>query len=317
MTAAPGHVLLLGAKDVRELLPWPELIAATSDALRTIATSDGGLPASSSQVLVPGAALHLKAGALLDPPVLSVKANLRPDRGSSSGAILVFDHRAQRLEAVLASADLTAMRTGAIAAVAARSLLRAPNPTVALVGSGPIARYTYLALREVLDQFAVRVWSRHPDRARHFVEQEVPSDGQALATVAEAVRGADLVVTCTPSREPLLESADLHDGAVVLAMGADSPGKRELGPGVLDRAQLYVDVLTDALVFGEHQHLAQHRDDVLELGAVLGDGVPSSEYALTVFDSVGSASVDAAATALVVERARSLGWGATINLGSD
>ena len=304
---------ILTATQVRELLSWPELIEASRRALIALATPDGTPAGSSTQVTVPGASLHLKAGALLDPPVLSVKANLRPDRGSSTGAILAFDHREQRLEAIVASGDITAMRTGAIAAVAADCLHPGREPVLALIGAGPVARMALRALRHLFQPAEVRVWSRDPRHARRLAQEEGAS--ASVTSVTDATRGAGLVVTCTPAREPLLFPADLQDGAVILAMGADSPGKRELGAGVIDTASVFVDVLADALALGESAYLPAGASPVRQIGLQLRDPTDTGRGRLTVFDSVGSSAVDAAAVALVLERARRDDVGARLDLG--
>jgi len=302
---------VITAAQVRELLSWPELITATRQALIALATPGGTPAGSSTQVAVPGASLHLKAGALLAPPVLSVKANLRPDRGSSSGAILAFDHQAQRLEAILASGDITAMRTGAIAAVAADHLHPGRRPVLALVGAGPVALMALRAVRHVLQPAEVRIWSRHAEHARAVATAE---GAVAAESVAAATRGADLVLTCTPAREPPVLQENLQEGAVVLAMGADSPGKRELGPGILDRAVVVVDVLADALAVGECAQLTGGTEGVRPLGGLLDAPWSPDPSRWTVFDSVGSSAVDAAAVALVLERARREDVGARLTL---
>ncbi|MDQ1583003.1 MAG: hypothetical protein QOF36_1057, partial [Microbacteriaceae bacterium] len=213
--------------DVRAFLQWPQLIAVAEEALVAV-SSPSALPAVSTQLLVPGASLHLKAGALLEPPVISVKANLRPDSGSASGAVLVFDYEGQQLRAIVASGDLTAMRTAAIAAVAARALVTKQAPVVAILGAGPVARYTDEALAHLGIPGDVRIWSRSPERAAELVAAAASGAGasapvghRACATVAEAVAGADIVVTCTPSREPIVQLSELEPHAVVIAMGAD------------------------------------------------------------------------------------------------
>ena len=277
-----------------------------------MATPDGAPAGSSSQVAVPGASLHLKAGALLDPPILSVKANLRPDRGSSTGAILAFDHHVQRLTAIIASADITAMRTGAIAAVAADCLLADRSAVIALVGAGPVARSALRAIRHLFAPANVRVWSRDPEHAARFAGEE--QGCTVTASVAEAARGAGLVITCTLAREPLLFTRDLSEGTVVLAMGADTPGKRELGPGVLDGADVLVDVLVDALLVGECAYLQDGSAAVRHIGQLAQHPRPDSVKHLTVFDSVGSSAVDAAAIALLLTRANQADIGARLDL---
>lgn len=315
MNPDANGVRVIGAADVRRLLTWPELLQATTSALTALADPSRSLPGSSTQVAVPGAALHLKAGALLEPPVLSVKANLRPDRGSSSGAILVFDHREQRLRALVASADLTAMRTGAIAAVAARALVRTKTPTLALIGAGPVAASSLAALAHVLDVSALRVWSRSTERAEALAAQADGFPSQVCNTVVAATAGADVVITCTPAREPLVSRQDLPAHAVVLAMGSDSPGKRELSADVLERADIYVDVTSDAVAVGECAYLdVAGQQRLTPLGSLLAGQVALGEGGLTVFDSVGSAAVDAAATALLLDRATRSDVGTMLHL---
>ena len=150
MASVAAPVRLLTRSQVRSLLRWPELIEATRQAL--IAVSAGQVaPTDASQLHVPGAALHLKSGALLQPPVLTVKANLRPEAGSSAGLIVALDPVKFAVRAVLDSADITAMRTGAIAAVAARQLARPGRHTLAVIGAGPVSRQALAALAHVLE----------------------------------------------------------------------------------------------------------------------------------------------------------------------
>jgi ornithine cyclodeaminase/alanine dehydrogenase-like protein (mu-crystallin family) len=95
-----------------------------------------------------------------NPPVLSVKANLRPEAGGAAGLVVAFDPDRYTVRAVLDSADITAMRTGAIAAVAARQLAGPGPRRLALLGAGPVARQSLAALSQVVELEQVRVWSR-------------------------------------------------------------------------------------------------------------------------------------------------------------
>jgi ornithine cyclodeaminase/alanine dehydrogenase-like protein (mu-crystallin family) len=314
--SSADRILLLNRAEVRDLLTWPELIDATHQALIGVAEADA-LPSVSNQLVVPGAALHLKAGALAVPPVISVKANLRPDAGSTSGAILVFDHEKQRLHAVMSSGDLTAMRTAAIAAVAVRALVGKAQVRVALLGAGPVAQRVDEALEYLAIAAEVRIWSRTRERA---IGLATASSGRVKHRVcdgiADALRNADLVISCTPSRSPLIHREDLLPESVILAMGADSVGKRELASGVLDSAEVYADVRQDALTVGECAYLDE--DDarrVTNIGSILSTGIrPQPNGRRVVFDSVGSAAVDAAAVGLVVAQAAQRGLGLWIDL---
>lgn len=313
-------VLLLNRTDVRRLLTWPELLDATWHALVSTATGGDAVVTSASQLVVTDASLHLKVGAMVDPPTMSVKANLRPNAGRASGAILAYDLERMRLHAILASADLTAMRTAAMAAVAAQWLLREGPVQVALLGAGPVAQRVHEVLNHLGLAADVAVWSRDEDRAQALVDAG-PAGASAHATsdVARALEGAQLVVTCTPSREPLFEAEHLQPGAVVLAMGADTAGKRELPLSVMEQATVYTDVREDGLRVGESSYLSpEAASRVTDLGNVLDDSkrvvLLTSEW--TVFDSVGSSAVDVLAVALVVARAKKLGVGQTVALNA-
>jgi ornithine cyclodeaminase/alanine dehydrogenase-like protein (mu-crystallin family) len=301
VTSNPPLVRLLTRSQVRSLLRWPELIEATAQALA--AASSGESASAASQLHVPGAALHLKSGALVRPPVLSVKANLRPEAGGAAGLVVAFDPVNYTVRAVLDSADITAMRTGAIAAVAARQLAGPGPRRLALLGAGPVARQSLAALAQVVELEQVRVWSR--DQGRSEKISSGTARAIAVGSVQQAVAGADLVLTATPAREPLLTGADLGDHVLVLAMGADTRGKRELGDGVLDDAELVADVPADAAEVGELAYLPGGPDPArsVALGDLLAGRRQLPGGRRIVFDSVGTAVADAAAVALILATA--------------
>jgi ornithine cyclodeaminase/alanine dehydrogenase-like protein (mu-crystallin family) len=292
-------VRLLCRSEVSSLLRWPELIETAQHALIAIARESAAAEGS-LQLRMPGASMHLKAGVLLDPAVLAVKANMRPDDGSSAGLIIAFDPVQFTVRAVMDSADITAMRTAAIAAVAARRLARPGRQSLAVIGAGPVGRHALNALLQVLEVSEVRWWSRTAGRVEHAAAGlEMPVT--ACASPAEAAAGASIVLTATPSRQALLTAADLSTTALVLAMGADSSGKRELGTGVLDDAILVIDT-ADAFSVGECSYLPGGRADheSVELGDLLAGEQALARDRRVVFDSVGSAIVDAGVTDLVL-----------------
>ncbi len=300
MTVHPDPVRLLTRSQVRSTLRWPELIEATTQALIAVAPG-GSAVTSASQLHVPGAALHLKSGALLQPPVLTVKANLRPEAGSSAGLIVAFDPARPAVRAVLDSADITAMRTGAVAAVAARQLAAPGRHVLAVLGAGPVAQQAVAALSEVISIGGIRVWSR--DRARAGQLAAALGDQAAVSgSPEEAAAGAGIVLTATPATRPLLTGASVAADALVLAMGADTRGKRELGEGVLDGADLVADVPSDAAVVGELAYLAggDAASRCVPLGELLAGSRSLPGGRRIVFDSVGTAVVDAAAAGLVL-----------------
>lgn len=302
---ATKQLLLLNRSEVKRTLDWQTLLEACRGALVDVAAAHP-LPAISAQLPVPGASLHLKAGAVHTPPTISVKANLRPDGGSADGVIVAFDYAEQRVSAILASTDLTAMRTAAIAAIAYQELNRVRSPKVAVLGAGPLAAYFVEVLAEIDGDAEVRVWSRHFEHAAALAEGR----GTACESVAETIAGADVIVTCTPAREPLFEADALGSSTLILAMGADSPGKRELGSGILESAALYADVLEQALSVGELAHVdAAEAQRAVPLGVRLNGTEQTPPSGRVVFDSVGSSTVDAAVVAVAMQRAVALGLG--------
>ncbi|HTI77045.1 MAG TPA: NAD(P)-binding domain-containing protein [Mycobacterium sp.] len=312
----PDACVLLTRRDVLSLVTWDGLIGAARRALVEVAA--GPTAGASEQVGVAGASLHLKVGVQKSPAVLSVKANLRPDDGVATGAMLVFDTAAHRLQAIMPSADITALRTAAVAAVAADHLLPGRPAVAAILGAGPLARRVDEALAHLGLTSEVRWWSRSPSSATDAAEAsstDVPS--KICDTVAAAVDGADVVITCTPSREPILDAEHLGPDALVLAMGADSPGKRELSTQVLEGAtQIYADVPENAFLVGDCASLgAAVHARVMALGASLASPGEKS-HGRTVFDSVGSSVVDAAVAAMLVEQASRMQIGLPVDLQS-
>ena len=258
--------ILLDRKTVRALINWPDVIAAVRGAYCAAA---GGrvLTSTSGHVPLPGGSVHLKAGGTAQPALVSVKANLRPDGAPASGLILLFDTASPGVQAILDSADLTAWRTAAAAVVGARALGALPGATVAILGAGPVAAATLNAVRHELGAGQVHAWSRSQERTASLD----PSGAVRVhSTPGSAARDADVIITCTASRQPLISAADTREDAVVCAMGSDSPGKRELAGDVLTGAVIVADNLDHARKVGETSFLPPGAPEVIgEVGDLL------------------------------------------------
>jgi len=108
--------------------------------------------------------------------------------------------------------------------------------SVGVIGAGAQARYQLRAISQVREIKELRAWSPIPEEVAAYAEEVASTLGVPVSGASrpkEAVEGADLVVTVTPSREPLLELGWLAKGATVVAVGADGPGKQELAAGIL------------------------------------------------------------------------------------
>jgi ornithine cyclodeaminase/alanine dehydrogenase-like protein (mu-crystallin family) len=248
------------------------------------------------------------------------------ERDSHQGAVLLFDAENGSLEAIVDATSITAIRTAAVSGVATRLLGREDAADLALVGSGVQARTHLAAMVAVRKIRRVRVASQDLARARRFAEREGKRHGlsvEAVASVREAVEGADLVCTATSSREPVLRGEWLSPGAHVNAVGSSVASARELDTAAVVRSRLYVDRRESALAEAGDFLLAKKEGAVgdghivgeigeVAVGRVAGRG---SEDEITLFKSVGLAVEDVAAARLVVQRARASGEWLEVDLG--
>jgi ornithine cyclodeaminase len=278
------------------------------------------LPEHEGEVHVKGAYLH---GA----PTYSFKVASgfyrNPERGLPVGAglVLAFSAETGQLAAVLFdNGYLTELRTGAAGALAADLLARKRVQKAALVGVGGQARYQLEALAGVRSPELVVAWGRDLAKAEAYAEEMRGRLGlpvEVAPSLREAVEGADVVVTTTPSREPLVRAEWLAPGAHVTAVGSDMPEKQELDAAVLARADKVVaDRLQACLENGEiHRAVAAGgiapEDVHAELGQIAAGERPGreSDDEITVADLTGVGVQDAALAALVVTEAAARGAG--------
>lgn len=237
------------------------------------------------------------------------------DRHQST--VLLLDMDTGRPRALVAGNNLTALRTAAAAAAAARRLSRAQSERVAVLGTGRQALYQVKALCEVRAIRSVAAWSRSPAHVDAFGRQVLALglEFAAAQTPAGAVREADIIVTVTPSTQPLIKLADVAPGTHINAMGADTQGKRELADDLMAVARIWADDAAQARLIGECQHLPDTAH-IAEFGALLIDDARPrrDDQAITVFDGTGLALQDLAAASLAISAAIARGGAQTISL---
>ncbi|SEM05605.1 cyclodeaminase [Halomonas caseinilytica] len=221
---------------------------------------------------------------------------------SLNGLMMVFSARTGLVEAVLFDEGyLTMIRTALAGAIAAKHLARENSHRVAVLGAGEQAERQVEALRLVRDIRVVDVWARRREAAEAYAEA---LRGRGLEVnvhtdVPAACERADIIVTTTPSREPLLQARDLPEGVHVTAMGSDSPGKRELDTSLLTRADAFVcDTRAQSEANGELKAFAGHETPfkVHELGQVIAarEMLRLSDATITVCDLTGTGVQDTA-----------------------
>ena len=229
-----------------------------------------------------------------------------PARGlpTVSGVVVLSDAETGLVEAILDAGAVTALRTGAAAALAAETLgLAGP---AAVVGAGVNGRAAARSLKACGRD--VVLWDVDPER-RRAVAAEL---GIGVAASREEALATQVVVTVTPGREILFADGSLRAGQHVSLMGADGPGKAEMSVAEIGRVRVFCDEWEQASHGGELAAAVEAgaitRADVTELGAVLtGDAEGRrSEEEITIFDSTGLAIQDLAVAIAAYERADEL-----------
>jgi ornithine cyclodeaminase len=237
---------------------------------------------------------------------------------SLNGLMMLFSAQTGLAEALLLdNGYLTAVRTAAAGAVAARWLARQDAGVVALLGAGEQADLQLAALRLVREVREVRVWARDAAKAAAFAAR-LP-DAIAVPSIDAALDGADIAITTTPSREPLIRPHHLRPGLHITAMGSDAEHKNEIAAAALAACDLYVaDRLSQTRVLGELHHaveagLIADESALTELGRVIAGQHPgrTSDEQVTLCDLTGTGAQDTAIASFAFERARAAGKGFT------
>ena len=327
--------LVLTRTDVLALLDMNACIAAVEAAFR--AHADGAtLPPGVLGTPVPGGGFHVKTAGLASRDggrsyfVTKTNANFPGNPAQCGlptvqGVISLHDASDGSLLALLDSMEITTLRTAAATAVAAHHLARTDARVVTVIGCGVQGRSHLHALGCVRHVERVFAWDIDREAAERYAREM--SEAFGLPVVAtldyrEAVVTSDIVVTCTPSRKPLLAAADVPAGCFVAGVGADSESKHELAPDLLARGIVVADVLEQCARIGDLHHAlaagAMRPDDVhAELADVVSGRRPGRRTPdeVTVFDSTGTALEDVAAAVVVYERAVGRRRGVPMRLG--
>ena len=217
---------------------------------------------------------------------------------------------------------LTALRTAATSAFAARTLARKDSRVMGMIGTGSQAEFQALAFRRVLGISTLRVFDVDPDAIAKFVRNLAPLgfDIYVAESASDAGRGADVVTACTADKTnaTVLHDADIEPGMHLNAIGGDCPGKTELDPAILDRASVFVEFTPQTRIEGELQNKAPDFA-VTELWQVLtGAAAGRTDAAqVTLFDSVGFAIEDFSALRYLRDQVAGTDFETHIDLVAD
>jgi thiomorpholine-carboxylate dehydrogenase len=295
--------LFLNEEQVREHLRMTELIPAMEKALIDFSAGRVTQPVRSIiGIDPPGGFLGLMPA--LTPDGLGLKAVTfypsNAERGipTHMATIFLVDPQTGTPLAIMDGRLITEMRTAAVSAAATKLLALPDAKVLAILGSGVQARSHVEALRLVRRFEEIRVWSPTLEHAKRFA-QEI--DATATSSAEEAVRDADVIVTVTSSKTPVLKGDCLKAGCHVNAIGACRPDWRELDD----------EAMTNVLLVDSREGAMKESGDVIisgaeiyaELGETLAGNVPSRVNETTIFKSLGMAVEDIAAAMLVYRSA--------------
>jgi len=325
-----SSVLILSHDDVIAALPPEGCADAMAAVLAAHARGTAQMPLR-SMVPFDGAAGFMglmpawRGG---EDPVFSLKSLCvmpgNPARGldSHQGTVTLFDGAVGAPRAILDASAVTAIRTAAVSAVATRVLAREDARVLAILGGGVQGKAHVRALPTIREFAEVRVYA--PTEA-HASEVAGAGDGRVRVTASaeEAVRGADVVVTATTAREPVVRREWLGAGTHVNAVGASIPTARELDTQTVADCALFCDS-RESLRNEAGEYLLAVKEGAIsgedhvrgELGEVLAGTAAGrrSNDELTVFRSLGLAVEDLAAAEYAVAAARRMGIGTEVAL---
>jgi alanine dehydrogenase len=282
--------------DVQELLPVTEAIRLMRMGFEAMAQGRAQNQPRRRFILESGSVLHSMAGAVGN--YFGTKFYSTNPRYGAHFYFFLYDAKTARPLAQMEANYLGQIRTGAASGYATDLLANPQASTLAIIGSGFQARTQLAAIRAVRPIQTVRIWSRSEEKRRKFAEECYVT---AANSAEEAVRGADIVVTATNAKDPVLEDSWVSNGTLVNAMGSNVATRRELPASLVERAGLVaVDSLEQAKIEAGDLILAESWKNVVELQNVKPHYDPDR---VTIFKSIGLGVEDVAAGAFVYERA--------------
>jgi ornithine cyclodeaminase/alanine dehydrogenase-like protein (mu-crystallin family) len=308
-------ILILNEHEVEHLLTMGECIGVMEKALASLARGEVHNPLR-SVVRASGANGFLglmpafRGG---DTPLFALKEVCifpgNPARGLDThlGAVLLHNGETGELMGVMNAAAITAIRTAAVSAVATRLLARENARSLAIIGAGVQGRTHLEAIPLVRNIDDIRIVSRSRAKAEALAGKGV----RVVESVEEAVRGADIIVTATSSREPIIKREWIADGVHINAVGSSIAAARELDGATVAAASLFID-RRESTVNESGDYLSALREGAIgedhirgEIGDILIGKTAgrTSPEEITLFKSLGLAVEDLASAEFLFEKA--------------
>lgn len=326
-----ADIAILTEKDLRQYVTLgPDIVAVIEQAFRLLASGTVVMPPIlSMEIAEAHGEVDVKTAYLPGFDNFAIKVspgffdNPKIGLPSLNGLMILFSARTGLVTALLLdNGYLTDIRTAAAGAVATKYLAPKRVETAAVLGTGLQARLQIAAAHLVRPFKRVKVWGRDKAKAEACamdIAKALKIKAEAVTEAASAVGEAQLVVTTTAAKKPILKAEWLHKGLHITAMGSDQAGKNEIDPRATALADLYVcDRVTQAAELGELRAARRaglmNKDEPPELGQIIAGSHPGriSESAITICDLTGTGAQDTAIASHAYALARKAGIGSMI-----
>jgi len=309
----------LSEADVERLLTMPMAVEAVEHALRDRALGQA-VDVPRVRAHIPAGTLHVMEGAAPSLGYIGFKAYYAMHGKGTRYYLNLFNCESGKLDAIIAASFIGLMRTGAASGVATRHLARENSSVLAMIGAGKQAAGQLEAVCSVRDITEVRVYSRTRERSERFcatMSSRLPIRVTPVASVADAVRGADIINLVTKAITPVLSGDLVEPGQHMNAAGSNALSRREIDEKAVQRAdRIVVDARSTARnECGDLLPLVERGllqwELLPELGEVIAgrESGRSSPDDFTLYESHGMALQDIYCGAHVLELARAQGIG--------
>jgi len=325
------NTLIINHDEVKELLPIRACIDVMEDAFNELAEGKYHQPLRTitRPPDVKGVMAMMPSYRAGERPLFGLKAicvfpgNAALGKDAHQGAVILFDGNTGELRAIVNASAITAIRTAAVSALATRVLARKDAATLAIIGAGVQARTHLEAIACVRKLEQVRVAALRKESAESFCRElkpHVSCDLEAVDSSEAAVRNAQIIVTATTSRDPVIRREWVAAGAHINAIGTFSPKARELDTATMVAGSVFVDRRESAFNEAGDYLIAAAEGAIgpgsirAELGEVLIGKHPgrTSEDEITIFKSLGLAMEDLAAAEYCYRKAGEISKGVSV-----
>ena len=333
---------VLSREVTEKVLKLSDVISTVEEVYRLKAMGETAVFPLVFHEFEPGVAdMDIKSGWLKGSDIFGLKVvswfgeNTKKDLPALIGTVLVMDAKTGVPQGILDGSHITGLRTGAAGAIGAKLLARKDSKSLMVVGAGHVATFQVAAtLTQLPDIEKVYVYDAlSQENAERFAASmpEVLTETfemkdcravfEAVTDLPAATRDSDIIITVTPSKEPIIRKEWVKPGTHFSCIGADMSGKEEIDAEIFDGARVFTDDTPQCINVGEieipiKKGILKAEDIAGEIGEILTGKTcgRESDEQITVFDATGTALLDLLTAKLALSKASEQGLGETVNL---